>query len=225
MPNQRSTTYHTLTILLERPFLSIGHLSSLTDQPSQSVGEARCNQAALRIWRLVGIYKQAHTLHRAPYLISYATYFAIVVLLNQTKSDASQYVNCIRFFWSALLDLQRGYNSGLGRPLKILHALMKRLGQSVPNRDLGAAHPEHFQDESVFHSEAFSHEASNRGTAQRLDYSGIDIHADIPGIDAMFQQNLSNESWDNSWVDTMLNGQGLMDDSLFGLFTSGQPFI
>jgi hypothetical protein len=102
---------------------------------------------------------------------------------------------------------------------------MKRLGQSVPNRDLGAAHPEHFQDESVFHSEAFSHEASNRGTAQRLDYSGIDIHADIPGIDAMFQQNLSNESWDNSWVDTMLNGQGLMDDSLFGLFTSGQPFI
>ncbi|KAE9374235.1 hypothetical protein N431DRAFT_437706 [Stipitochalara longipes BDJ] len=228
-PNQITphTTYHTLTILLERPFLSTGHLSSLTDQHSQSMGEARCNQAALRIWRLVDVYKQAHTLRRAPYLISYATYSAIVVLLNQTESEVSQYVNCIRFFWLALLDLQRGCNSGLGKPLKILHALMNRLGQSIPSRDMAAAQSENIPDESFFPNlEAFPHESENRGTGQRLDYSGTDVHGAIPGIDTMFQQSLGNESWEpNSWVDTMLNDQGLMDDSLFGLFTSAQPYI
>jgi hypothetical protein len=191
------------------------------------MGEARCNQAALRIWRLVDVYKQAHTLRRAPYLISYATYSAIVVLLNQTESEASQYVNCIRFFWSALLDLQRGCNSGLGKPLKILHALMNRLGQSVPNKDMAATHSENIPDESFFPNlEAFSHETDNHGTSQRVELNGVDAHGAIPGIDAMFQQSFGNEQWEaNSWVDTMLNDQGLMDDSLFGLFTSAQPYL
>lgn len=191
------------------------------------MGKARCNQAAIRIWRLVEAYKQAHTLRRAPYLISYATYSAIVVLLNQTESEASQYVDCIRFFWMALSDLQGSCNSGLGKPLKILRALMNRVGQSVPSKDLAVVQSDNIPDDSLLPNlEALPHETDNSGAGLGVDYNGLDIRGAIPRIDGTFQQNLGNESWEaNSWVDTMLNEQGLMDDSLFGLFTSAQPYI
>jgi hypothetical protein len=80
----------------------------------------------------------------------------------------------------------------------------------------------------IFLSEfgAFSHETDNHGTSQRVELNGVDAHGAIPGLDAMFQQSFGNEQWEaNSWVDTMLNDQGLMDDSLFGLFTSAQPYL
>jgi hypothetical protein len=104
---------------------------------------------------------------------------------------------------------------------------MNRLGQSVPNKDMAATHSENVPDESFFQNlEAFSHETDNHGTSQRLDLNWVDAHGSIPGIDAMFQQSFGNEHWEaSSWVDTMLNDQGLMDDSLFGLFTSAQPYL
>ncbi|OBT51837.1 hypothetical protein VE04_06295 [Pseudogymnoascus sp. 24MN13] len=227
-PNQITpyTTYYTLTILLERPFFSTGHLSSLADESSQSTNEAKCNNAAVRIWRLVDVYKRAHTLRRAPYLISYATYSAIVVLLNQTQNDASEYVNCIKFFWSALQDLQRGCNSGLGKPLRILQTLMNRLGQSIPTGNPAETYPTTQHHGAATQPQISANTSAEKVVTQGCAIASQSIHRDTLEIDGMPQENLNNEIWqDNSWVDTMTYGQGLMDDSLFGLFTTDQQFM
>lgn len=194
-------------------------MSFLADPASQSVGKAKCNEAALRIWSLVDLYKQAHTLRRAPYLISYATYSAIVVILNQTQNDASNYVNCIKFFWSALLDLQRGCNSGLGKPLKILKTLMHRLGQPIPTDD-----PQNHHQESLFQR---NHHATNDdGTRNYFEGTGSNEATSYDyasGLEAGNHEDMSQVD-DQTWVDTMMYGQGLIDDSLFGLFAADRPF-
>lgn len=46
-------------------------------------------------------------------------------MLQETGHDSADYVGCIRFFWSALLEYQKGCCYGL-RPLKLLESLMRR---------------------------------------------------------------------------------------------------
>jgi hypothetical protein len=216
-----SATYHTLTILLERPFLSNGHLSSSSDSASQAAGEAKCANAAVRIWHLVDAYKSAFTLRRTPYLLSYATYSAIVILLNQKHTLGSQYVDCIRFFWFALLDLQRGCNSGLGKPLKILQTLMQRLGQNIPDWDPKESYQPAGQIDAPLQTQNSMCQKGYEDGGEGAQHSG---YGHVPGLDQLLQQSLELENWDNgNWMDTIIDDQGLMDDSLFGLFTPGQP--
>jgi hypothetical protein len=221
-----SATYHTLTILLERPFLSNGHLSTCSDSTSQQAGEERCANAAFRIWHLVDAYKSAFTLRRAPYLLAYATYSAIVVLLNQKQTLGSQYVDCIRFFWFALLDLQRGCNSGLGKPLKILATLMQRLGQSIPDWDPKEPyHPPNHGTTPLQQQGNTDENGDHYDGGKTTETAPASGYADMqPGLGQLLQQSLELDNWDNgNWMDTIMNDQGLMDDSLFGLFTPGQP--
>lgn len=49
-------------------------------------------------------------------------------MLQHTCQDNSEYDECIRFFWSALSEYQRGCCYGLKRPLNLLRSLMRRLG-------------------------------------------------------------------------------------------------
>lgn len=214
-----------MIILLERPFLSNGHLSFASDPASQAAGEEKCVNAAIQIWHLVDAYKKAFTLRRTPYFLSYATYSAIVVMLNQPITDSSQYVECIRFFWFALLDFQKGSTSGLRKPLKILQKLMQRLGRSVPPIEPKEA--ENSNEETLP-----MHRQSNRledgvGFDGGLNGDTQNIWpVDVPGLDALLQQGLEMEGWGNeNWMDTMMDDHGLMDDSLFGLFTPGQPMM
>jgi hypothetical protein len=53
-------------------------------------------------------------------------------MLQHTNQDNAEHVECIRFFWSALLQYQKGCCYGLQRPLKLLKSLMRRL-ESVRN--------------------------------------------------------------------------------------------
>ncbi|BCS19927.1 uncharacterized protein APUU_20359A [Aspergillus puulaauensis] len=124
--------YWTLVILTEQAFLSRGCFDFILSPDSAEVSRQRCIQAALSIWKLVEAYKQAFTLRRAQYGISYATYCAVQVMLQHTHHDNHEYVGCIRFFWSALWEYQRGCCYGLTRPLKLLRSLMRRL-ESVPD--------------------------------------------------------------------------------------------
>ncbi|KAF4882277.1 Nitrogen assimilation transcription factor nit-4 [Colletotrichum fructicola] len=119
--------FWTLTILTEQAFLNRGHFTFTLDTESKREAEERCLNAALRIWKLVEVYKQTFTLRRAQYGISYASYCAVVVILQQASHDSEEHIKCIRFFWLALLEYQRGCNYGLKRPLKLLKSLMRRL--------------------------------------------------------------------------------------------------
>ncbi|RFU25256.1 hypothetical protein B7463_g11076, partial [Scytalidium lignicola] len=126
------TTYHTLRILLQRPFLGNSHLSKGFQNDEREAGERICVDAALAIWRLVKAYKTAFTLRRAPYLICYSVYSAIVAILNQRLVEHSRFIECMMFFWSALIDLQRGCNFGLQKPLDILRDMVAQFGKDIP---------------------------------------------------------------------------------------------
>ncbi|OGM49477.1 hypothetical protein ABOM_001692, partial [Aspergillus bombycis] len=121
----------TLVILTEQAFLRHGHFNCALPPNSAEESRQRCIEAALKIWKLVEAYKQTFTLRRAQYGISYATYCAVVVMLQHTHHGEND-VKCIRFFYSALLEYQKGCSYGLKRPLKLLRSLMRRL-ESVAN--------------------------------------------------------------------------------------------
>lgn len=59
----------------------------------------------------------------------------VLVMLQQNRQDAGEYIGCIRFFWSALLEYQKGCNYGLKRPLKLLKPLMRRLVSVTQNQE------------------------------------------------------------------------------------------
>ncbi|KAK2806913.1 hypothetical protein FQN51_005713 [Onygenales sp. PD_10] len=213
------TTYCTLIILLYRPFLCNGHLASLSDPTLQKYGEEKCKYAALRIWHLIDAYKRAFTLRRAPYLLSYAAYSAILVILTQTRVDNGQYLECIEFFWYTLLDLQRGCNFGLGRPMKILQSLMERLGQEIPGWD-----PRNCTATQVA---SLRQQTNNIGRPYdppvplAPDNCNIPL-ADLPAIDFLFHQGANPENVPEEWINNLMNNQNLMDGSIFGLFTPDQ---
>ena len=210
-----STTYWTLIILLERPFLSTGHLSFVLDQASQALGEGKCATAALKIWGLVKAYKGAFTLRRAPYLLSYATYSAVIVILflYQTPQNRARFSECIPFFWSALLDLQQGCNAGLKKPLKILKTLMGRLGEEMP------------------YLVSIERESRSYGSGT-VSFTPDGVRCDVQGDAGLgenregmptleFLQNLELDTWNNQeWLDTVAGDQGV-NDSIYGLFMSG----
>lgn len=54
-------------------------------------------------------------------------------MLQQTPLDCEEHIRCIRFFWHALLEFQRGCNSGLKRPLRLLKSLMGRFERVKQN--------------------------------------------------------------------------------------------
>lgn len=110
--------------MTEQAFLNRGRFNFTLDEACQEEARQRCLEAALQIWRLVEAYRDAFTLRRAQYGISYATYCAALVILQHTEKE---YIGCLRFFWHALVEYQRGCNYGLKRPLRLLKSLMGRL--------------------------------------------------------------------------------------------------
>lgn len=132
-----STTYWTLVILVEQAFLSRGHFRFTLDPLVEDESRQNCIQAALQIWKLVDAYRKAFTLRRAQYGISYATYCAVLVMLQHTRQENDEYHECIQFFWSTLWEYQRGCNYGLERPLRLLRSLMWRLQRAAKESDTG----------------------------------------------------------------------------------------
>ncbi|KAL3292331.1 nitrogen assimilation transcription factor nira [Colletotrichum asianum] len=147
--------------------------------------------AAFRIWKLVEVYKQTFTLRRAQYGIPYASYCAVVVILQQTGQDSEEHINCIRFFWLALLEYQRGCNYGLKRPLKLLKSLMLRLEKVAQNIDM-----EEPADE-----------------IQNLP----DLQADLDSVfNSMFNQGSTIDSMEKVGWDLATNFGALGEDTNFG---------
>ena len=222
-----SAIYWTLKILLERPFLDRGHFNFVFDPAIQAIGEGKCTTGVLKIWGLVKAYKNTFTLRRAPYLLCYATYSAVLVILRQSQYDRANFSECVPFFWSALLDLQQGCNAGLKKPLNILKTLMKRLGADIPQ--LHVAANEIRSGSSLKNASegglglaatgptttGLSSGATDFGLQERFPMSDSLPIADI--LESL-ELDLGNSE---QWFDTMVGDEGgLMDDSMYGLFTA-----
>ncbi|KAH8702274.1 fungal-specific transcription factor domain-containing protein [Talaromyces proteolyticus] len=215
------TTFWTLNILLERPFLSTGHLNYVFHATSQAVGEEKCATSVFRIWSLVRAYRSTFTLRRAPYLLCYAIYSAVLLILRQTPQSRERFSGCVSFFWSALLDLQQGCNAGLKKPLNILKTLVRRLGEENPQilAILGERRAKHFPN-----SGESGTPLNANPSAARLAESGI------TGCDPQQQTFLDDAEMLGSlygdmgsleqWLSTDIDDGGLLDDSMYGLFTS-----
>ncbi|KAF4841338.1 hypothetical protein CGCSCA4_v009507 [Colletotrichum siamense] len=183
--------FWTLIILTEQAFLNRGHFTFTLDTESKKEAEERCLNAAFRIWKLVEVYKQTFTLRRAQYGISYASYCAVVVILQQASHDSEEQIKCIRFFWLALLEYQRGCNYGLKRPLKLLKSLMLRLEKVAQNINM-----EEPADE-----------------IQNLP----DLQADLDSVfNSMFNQGSTMDSMENGGWDLAANFGALGEDTNFG---------
>lgn len=83
------------------------------------------------IERYVRAYRKAFSLRRAPFLLSYAVYSAVTVILHQERHDRGRLAGPISFFWTCLNELQRGCNFGLAKPLAILQELVQELRVGV----------------------------------------------------------------------------------------------
>lgn len=207
--NLSSTTYNTLIILLHRPFLPEGHLRHF-DLDEHSARQT-CVTAALRIYHLAKAYRDTFTLRRAPYLFSYSVFSAATVVPSHDIPGWSdvQKNNLILFFWNALLELQKGSNYGLRRPIKIIRDFLERAGIDInalttkPN--LG--NPPH-----ALMALAEAGELQRDGQSiTAFQGIGNDIDYSLTYPD-MFTDNLD---WLNCSIDPVYDGK---DDVLYGLF-------
>ncbi|KAH6991533.1 fungal-specific transcription factor domain-containing protein [Ilyonectria sp. MPI-CAGE-AT-0026] len=185
--------YWSLVILTEHAFLGRDR-SLFSPEPgtfkssAQEESRQKCIEAALHIWKLVEAYKKTFTLRRAQYGISYSTYCAVFVILRYTDQDCEEYIECIGFFWQALLEFQRGCNYGLKRPLRLLKSLMSRIERVTKNINMDS-------------------------TATTADYP--DLSAFQADMDSLFGQQ-ANDTWDGQWDNLLADNTlfGIADDDL-----------
>jgi hypothetical protein len=228
-----------LNILVQRPFLTTGHLKKHSDADEKAEGERICLDAALAISKLIRAYKATFTLRRAPYLLSYAAYSAAVVLLHKGNAERTQLKGEITFFWTALCELQRGCNFGLHKPLSVLRQMMRELGEesvSFQSEDGGV-------NDSQFSRmlESSWTAAEGAGGGELMNHHGGDNHAchgarfagnNYPQSASMTDHNVDFGGGPASLLTN--DRQGLMDvwdedarniydDTLFGLFAPPQP--
>lgn len=148
------TTFHALTILLNRAFLEEGHLRRHSDEGSRERSEQACISSALAIQKFVRAYKKAFTLRRAPFLLSYAVYSAVIVILRQERHERGQFMEPISFFWTCLSELQGGCNFGLEKPLSILRDMVHEFQASTRHGGTAGGQDEVLQlmnlDETIF---------------------------------------------------------------------------
>ncbi|KAH8817021.1 fungal-specific transcription factor domain-containing protein [Xylogone sp. PMI_703] len=121
-------TYHSLVILLHRPFISDGHLRSAAGSvPSTSW--KKCTIAARNITSIVGAYRSAYSLRGAPYLTSYAVYVSCTIHVRNAALEGQDSEN-LRLLLTGLktLDELSLPNPGVSRPANIIRRLMQTNG-------------------------------------------------------------------------------------------------
>ncbi|CRG90706.1 putative transcriptional regulatory protein C777,02 [Talaromyces islandicus] len=214
------TTFHALTILLHRAFLKEGHLRRHCDEGDRVRSEQACINSSLAIEKLVRSYKNAFTLRRAPFLLSYAVYSAVIVILRQEQQEREQFTEPISFFWTCLSELQRGCNFGLQKPLKILRNMVHEFQFSIPDGSMGGNDVSGLLDLDETDPPFRSHQPADRPVLSALlpgeetDYMGALDQPDLtfsnssPGFLVSLNQ-LEND---------------ISEDALFGLFAPSQTF-
>ncbi|KIL88692.1 hypothetical protein FAVG1_07940 [Fusarium avenaceum] len=121
----------TLVILIHRPFLSEGHLTSVSATAAPEAF-SNCAKAALDIHQILQLYRQHFCFKTAPYFISYATYVSatIHVRMAAQKRPGWQAHSCLRTCLE-ILSIQQTWCHGPKRTMSILLGTMRRLGVSA----------------------------------------------------------------------------------------------
>jgi hypothetical protein len=120
--------YHSLTILLFRPFVSDGHLQALSETYTISAFTA-CSNAATEIDAILRLYKQHFCLKACPYFISYATYASgtIHARIAAQQPPDSRSQQMLRHCLEVLSEQQKECHAPR-QSMKTLLLLARRLG-------------------------------------------------------------------------------------------------
>ncbi|CZR66512.1 related to pathway-specific regulatory protein nit-4 [Phialocephala subalpina] len=174
-------TYHSLVILLHRPFISEGHLRSGSVATSSW---KKCTVAARNITSIVGAYRSAYSLRGAPYLTSYAAYVACTIHVRNAALEGSQSDESLRLLLASLktLDELSVPNPGVSRPATIIRRLLESNGIVEPpvtspqmnagyDFDINAT-PKSIELSSLF--DTFSQDMQGFGVATNIDTMRLD---------------------------------------------------
>lgn len=174
------------------------------------------------IQKIVRRYRDSFTLRRAPFLLSYAVYSAVIVILRQERHERGQFTEPISFFWICLSELQVGCNFGLKKPLGVLQDMVREFQTSIKEGSAGheQPHPPGL-DESFFFPLAMTPSAQvmtpsttrSGGNYVPGEYIGV-----MEGFDPAFGTSPG--------LLDFLNDQekDISQDALYGLFAPSQPF-
>ncbi|KAH8700167.1 fungal-specific transcription factor domain-containing protein [Talaromyces proteolyticus] len=215
------TTFHALSILLHRAFLKEGHLRRHCDEGGRARSEESCINSALAIEKLVHAYKQAFTLRRAPFLLSYAVYSAVIVILRQEQHERGQFTESISFFWKCLSELKHGCNVGLEKPLGILRDMVHEFHLNIQKVDIESDGIPGLPNVDEAIPPSRSQQPANRPA----------INAMLPGeeTDYMGQIGQPNLAFDNSSPGFLVSlnqlENDISEDALYGLFAPSQIFL
>jgi hypothetical protein len=176
------------------------------------------------IQKLVRRYRESFTLRRAPFLLSYAVYSAVIVILRQERHERGQFTEPISFFWTCLSELQLGCNFGLKKPLSVLQDMVREFQTTL--KESSSAGPEQGPqpaglDESFFFPLAMTPSAPGLApttTASTGTYVPSDYIPHMDHFDPAFGTSPG--------LLDFLNDQekDISQDALYGLFAPSQPF-
>lgn len=175
------------------------------------------------IQKLVRRYRESFTLRRAPFLLSYAVYSAVIVILRQERHERGQFMEPISFFWTCLSELQVGCNFGLKKPLGVLQEMVREFQTSIKEGNATGQEQLHAAglDESFFFPLAMT--PSAQGMAQPTTSStGNYVPTDYISVIDHFDPAFGN----SPGLLDFLNDQekDISQDALYGLFAPSQPF-
>ncbi|KAK6837495.1 hypothetical protein RU639_001587 [Aspergillus parasiticus] len=188
--------YHTLKILLHRPFVSDGHLRSASPSVAGIAFQA-CATAASAIHDTLGIYRKSFSMQLAPYSISYATYVsatihARIAAHSPAGSRAHEYLqNCL----SILTEHQRLY-LGPKRALGVILNLIKVMNIDIGDSTVTASSPGEVIAQATYQGDSVrdpghlaSHHAGLFHTQTLPSDLDHDLQYDLPtyDIDAIIQ--------------------------------------
>ncbi|KAB8231674.1 fungal specific transcription factor domain-containing protein [Aspergillus alliaceus] len=123
--------YHTLQILLHRPFVSDGHLRSVSSSVATVAFEA-CVTAVEAIHDTLNTYSTTLSIGLAPYSVSYATY---------VKPRGSYAHNCLPNCLVILREHQLLF-LGSKRALKVILSLIQAMGVEMEDQEAGSSNRE-----------------------------------------------------------------------------------
>jgi hypothetical protein len=115
--------YHSLIILGHRPFISDGHLRTVTP-PLKSWD--RCTVAGRCITAIASAYNSTQGLTGAPYVLAYTIYVACTIhVRNSASRDSTEDHRSMLKLSIGFLEQLRQVNNGVSRPLKIIRQLVE----------------------------------------------------------------------------------------------------
>jgi hypothetical protein len=200
--------YHSLIILVHRPFISDGHLrSTVTSGRSWE----QCTIAARCITSISSVYKSTYGLNGAPYVLAYTVYVACTIHVRNAASQI-QTGDHLAMLKSSLecLDELCTANPGVAKPANSIRRLIgaNRLnlvtGMSKPPPNIRSHDIEHFEESSSVRQS--------------------DLSFDLDTIQSTF----SVLDWSNAGSDMFPMGDfeyGLPIDPLFGWINVATPSL